>query len=376
MPPPWSPIHARLHHTLRQQQLLPQGCGILAAVSGGQDSLALMQLLIDLQPKWRWTLAIAHCNHRWRPDSDDNAAYVAQLAQQWNLPCHLATVPEGDIGSVTSEAAARNWRYGQLARIAAEHGHTHVVTGHTASDRAETVLYNLIRGSGMDGLQSLAWCRKLAPPRDETPLWLIRPMLNIFRQETAQICADAGLSIWEDETNQDLRYARNRTRHELIPYLKTAFNPNVDRALAQTAEVLRAEVAYLDSLVDSLWTQTVTHLDEDVVDLYAYRATDGATHPSAQKSRRHAPSEQQRRPSRLTAYRVHRLTLQRSPLALQRRLLRRLLIHTDTAAGFNHIEALVQLLDAPNRSQTAPLSDGVVGQVDGEWITFRTLPAE
>jgi len=377
MPPPWSPIHARLHHTLRQRQLLPQGCCVLAAVSGGQDSLALMQLLLDLQPKWQWTLAIAHCDHRWRPDSSDNAAHVAHLARQWNLPCHIATVAAGDSVGMASEAAARNWRYGQLSRIAAEHGYTHVVTGHTASDRAETVLYNLIRGSGADGLQSLTWCRELGSPQQRQNLWLVRPMLNIFRQETAQVCADAGLSIWDDETNQNLSYARNRVRHELIPYLQTAFNPKVDRTLAQTAEVLRAEVAYLDSLVDALWPQAVSQYSvSQGMDRSTNRVTETAAIAPHQDSLPQNGPRQQLKSSPLLHYCVHRAVLGRSPLALQRRLFRRLLTQTNMATSFQHIEALVQLIDAPNRSQTAPLGGGIIGRVDGAWILFRTLPAE
>ncbi|MFM7614837.1 MAG: ATP-binding protein, partial [Synechococcales cyanobacterium] len=82
----WSSIHGKLHRTLRCQQLLPASQRLLVAVSGGQDSLCLMQVLLDLQPKWHWELAIAHCNHGWRMDADANAHHVAQLAEAWGVP--------------------------------------------------------------------------------------------------------------------------------------------------------------------------------------------------------------------------------------------------------------------------------------------------
>ncbi|MGF1535253.1 MAG: tRNA lysidine(34) synthetase TilS [Elainellaceae cyanobacterium] len=354
MPPPWSSVHARLHQALRQRQLLPQGSAILVAVSGGQDSLALTKLLLDLQRLWGWTLAIAHCDHGWRPDSADNAAHVAQLAQTWGLPCHIKTVSKEEAAVITSEAAARDWRYRQLAAVARAQGCAYVVTGHTASDRAETLLYNLIRGSGADGLQALSWCRELGcrelgPGGDRAAdgkLWLVRPMLDLLRQETAQICTTYGLPIWEDETNQDLRYTRNRIRQQLLPYLESSFNPAVEQTLAQTAEVLQADVAYLESQVDRLWLRVMSETPD--------------LHPNVEG---------------LLRYGLRRDELKVSALALQRRLLRRLLLQVGIAPTFRRVEALAGLIDAPNRTQTSPLYGGIVAQVEGERIIFKMLPA-
>ncbi|MGF1512714.1 MAG: tRNA lysidine(34) synthetase TilS [Elainellaceae cyanobacterium] len=348
---PWGPIHARLHGTLRQRLLLPKESRVLVAVSGGQDSLALIRLLLDLRRKWSWALAIAHCDHRWRSDSADNAAYVAQLALGWDLPCYIKTVSDDQAAAIVSEAAARDWRYRQLFAVACAQGYTHIVTGHTASDRAETLLYNLTRGSGAEGLQALTWCRELAyagyGAAGEGPqLWLVRPMLSILRQETAQICAAYQLRIWNDETNWDLRYARSRIRQELLPALKS-FNPSIEQTLAQTAEVLQADVAYLEAQVDVLWPQVV----EQVSDLQP-------------------PLDD------LTRYRLHRSKLKAAPLALRRRVLRRLLQQAGIAPSFKQIEALVSSVDAHNRSQTSPLYQDVVAQVEDAWLTFKRLSSE
>jgi tRNA(Ile)-lysidine synthase len=320
----WTLLHAQLHRTLRQRQLLPRGNRSLVAVSGGQDSLCLVRLLLDLQPKWQWELAIVHCNHQWREDSTANADYVEQLAKGWGLPCFVATAEE----DLTCEAAARQWRYQRMAEFACEYSYSSIVTGHTASDRAETLLYNLLRGSGADGLQALTWQRQLVPG-----VMLVRPLLEVPRVETGEFCQAANLKVWEDSTNQDWHYARNRIRQELIPYLQTHFNPQVEKTLNQTAELLRAEVDYLEALAIDLLHQ-------------CYSATDSPP-------------------------RLDRSLLKTVPLALQRRVVRQFLSQIlPIAPTFEQIEKLVGLIVAPNRSQTDPFPGGRVGQVDDRWIVM------
>jgi tRNA(Ile)-lysidine synthase len=321
----WTPLHAQIHGTLRSRQLLTRSQRVLIAVSGGQDSLCLAQLLIDLQPKWGWQLAIAHCDHRWRSNSAANAAHVEHLASIWQLPFYLAIA---DIPP-DSEAAAREWRYARLGEIACQHDFEVVVTGHTASDRAETLLFNLVRGAGADGLQALSWVRAIA-----NPVTLVRPLLEVSRYETAAFCHAAQLTIWEDETNRDVTFARNRIRHELLPYLKAHLNPQVELALAQTAELLRADVDYLDTTAHG---QLMQVLD-----------------------------------TKSAMPRLHRVPLRGLALALQRRVMRQFLQSYLTAApNFDQIEKLTRLITAPHRSQTDPFPGGAIAQVDAEWIVLQ-----
>ena len=324
----WTSLHARLHQTLLKRRLLERNQRLLMAVSGGQDSLCLSKLLLDLQQKWGWELAIAHCDHRWRSDSEANANYVKHLAHEWQVPFYQQIA----VQVTKSEAEARHWRYQALTTIALDMGYQYIVTGHTASDRAETLLYNLIRGSGADGLQSLTWQRPLTPA-----IQLVRPLLEINRAETAQFCQDLQIAIWEDSTNRDLKYARNRIRHELIPYLQDHFNPQAQQALAQTAEILRAEVEYLEQVTQELSQQAMMTVSS------------GEQHPD-----------------RLG---VNRLVLRQAPLALQRRVMRRFLQQTlFISPTFEQIEKLTVLINAPNRSRTDPFAGNMVAEVEGDWL--------
>ncbi|MBW4673998.1 MAG: tRNA lysidine(34) synthetase TilS [Desmonostoc geniculatum HA4340-LM1] len=327
----WTPLHAKIHRTMRSRHLFERNQRLLVAVSGGQDSLCLIKLLLDLQSKWGWDLGIAHCDHRWRSDSQANAHHVENLAKTWGISFYLETANE----PINSEAAARDWRYEALSAIAKANNYQYIVTGHTASDRAETLLYNLIRGSGADGLQALTWQRPLT-----TGIMLVRPLLEITRTQTQQFCQDFQLPIWEDSTNQDLKYARNRIRQETLPYLQENFNPQVESALAQTAELLQAEVEYLEKAAQQLREEAMIWgigYEENFVPL-----------------------------------KLNRRVLQKAPLALQRRVMRQVLqqILTD-APSFEHIEKLTALITAPNRSQTDPFPGGAIAQVQGDWICLK-----
>jgi tRNA(Ile)-lysidine synthase len=326
----WTSLHANIHRTIRLRDLLERNQRLLIAVSGGQDSLCLTQLMLDLQPKWGWHLGIAHCDHCWRDDSRANASYVEQLAKKWGIPFYLETASQ----SLKSEAAARNWRYQVLQQIANKNNYQCILTGHTATDRAETLVYNLMRGSGADGLQALTWQRLL-----NDRIMLVRPLLEVTRSQTGQFCQDFQLHVWEDSTNQDLKYARNRIRQELIPYLQEKFNPKVESNLARTAELLQAEVEYLEQAAQELREKA------EVIDYVE---------------------------NSLTLLRLNRQILQKAPLALQRRAIRQVLQKImPNAPNFEHIEKCVGLIEAPNRSQTDPFPGGTVAFVSDEYICLK-----
>lgn len=318
----WTQLHTRLHKTLRHRSLLPSEAKVLIAVSGGQDSLCLGKLLSDLSSKWNWRLAIAHCDHRWSTDAGI-AERVDGVAQSWQLPFYLKIA---DVVRET-EAAARQWRYRALIEIAVEREFEYIVTGHTKSDRAETLLYNLIRGAGANGLSALTWQRPLTPE-----IALVRPLLEVSRRETLAFCHQFDLPIWFDVVNENSKYARSRIRGELIPYLQEQFNPQVENSLAQTAELLKADVEYLETVARDL----------------LHRAIDS------------------------DGYRLNRSYLKNAPLAIQRRAIRQFLPQVmSKRPNFEQIEAVVNLIDAPNKSSTSTLPGGAIAEVAGQWIVFH-----
>jgi tRNA(Ile)-lysidine synthase len=326
----WTALHATIHQTLRQRSLLVKGQSIALAFSAGQDSMCLLQILRDLQPKWGWRLAIAHCNHRWPLDADANATHVAELAQHWSLEHYSFAAPR----VLKGEAEGRYWRYEVLKDLADAEGFSAVLTAHTASDRAETLLYNLLRGSGMDGLQALAWQRPLCDR-----VQLIRPMLGITRQQTGDFCTQHQLPIWEDGMNLDLTYRRNQIRLDLMPQLRQNFNPKVETTLARTAEILLAETDYLDRAARQMLEQfTVLSI-----------------------------------PTKMVAA-LDRLGLQQTHLALQRRVLRLWLPqHLKIQPNFEQVEKVLALVGGSNGDRTDPLIANIIAEVQHPWLCLVRL---
>jgi tRNA(Ile)-lysidine synthase len=255
MTPRWSPFHLRLHRLLlRRPQLLPAGAPLLLAVSGGQDSMAMAALLLDLRRLHGWTLHLWHGNHGWRAEAGQQAAELAAWARQQGLPITAEAANPGEAGS---EAEARLWRYGCLERAAQRLGAAHVLTGHTASDRAETLLLHLARGSHRRGLASLRLGRELT-----ADVQLVRPLLGFSRADTAAVCSALGLPVWLDSSNDDRRFSRNRLRAEVMPVLE-ALHPGASRRLAATAERFAAEEeAGMELLELALGSLTVAEEEE------------------------------------------------------------------------------------------------------------------
>ncbi|MGL6133561.1 MAG: tRNA lysidine(34) synthetase TilS [Prochlorococcaceae cyanobacterium] len=193
--------------------------------------MALLGLLLDLRARHGWQLSLWHGDHGWRPESAQQANQLAAWAHNRNLPLWLERW-QRPAAERPSEAAARQWRYGQLAQRARQLDSTRVLTGHTATDRAETLLLNLARGSHRRGLASLRLRRQL-----DGTVELVRPLLEFDRRDTARICRDLELPIWTDSSNADRRFSRNRLRLEVGPVLN-ALHPGADRRIARAAEQL------------------------------------------------------------------------------------------------------------------------------------------
>ena len=252
----------RVEQGLRNAGLLqPSGCALVVAVSGGPDSLTLLGLLHDLAQRYSLRLQGAHLNHGLRgSESDDDAWFVHETFQRLEIP---VTIESADVQALRAkyrlswEAAARKARYDFLARVADTVGASAVALGHTADDQAETVLLHLLRGTGIRGLQGMLTLSRWHSRDEGRDVALVRPLLQVTRQETEAYCAGVGLVPRHDSSNLQERFTRNRIRRSLMPQLRQ-YNPAVRKALTRLASTVAQDVAYIDQRVQEAWPSIVT----------------------------------------------------------------------------------------------------------------------
>lgn len=223
--------------------MVAPGDRVLVAVSGGIDSIVLFHVLRKLSDDLRVSLVIAHLNHGWRGNaSDDDARFVASLAQEAGLEIVSERIDPAALDARQSEVAAREVRHRFLAEAADAARATRIAIGHTANDRAETILFNLTRGTGSAGLAGI----------DPINGRIIRPLIAVTRDDVRAYAEDNGLAWQEDATNEDLTIARNRIRHRVLRELEQV-NPRAVEAICRAgdlaADTLRAEAF----LVSTLW---------------------------------------------------------------------------------------------------------------------------
>jgi tRNA(Ile)-lysidine synthase len=263
---------ARVRRTIRRHDLIPPGARIVVAVSGGSDSVALLQLLLELEQEKDLVVAgVAHFNHRLRGvTSDEDEAFVREQAALLSLPfvvdsADVATVARTDRTSV--EQAGRRLRYEFLHRAAASLAAERVAVGHTLDDQAETVLMRLARGAGPVGLAGIH-------PRAGI---IVRPLLAVTRLELRDYLSRRGVSFREDFSNLDVAIPRNRVRHELLPLLKGRFSPAIVETLGRQAEIAREDAEYFDAIVAAEQHHVIRKTDNAVaIDVPAL-----ATYPPA-----------------------------------------------------------------------------------------------
>ncbi|MFC1962245.1 tRNA lysidine(34) synthetase TilS [Chloroflexota bacterium] len=242
-----NPLAQRILRFIRQHRLTTGGQRLIVAVSGGPDSVCLLHILLKLRQELDVELHVAHLNHRIRgADAEEDAGYTVALAQKLNLP---ATIAERDVPAyrkqwrLSPEEAAREVRYAFLAEVAQDCGAASVAVGHTRDDHVETVLMHLIRGSGTGGLRGLLPRQRYQA--SDSGLSIIRPLLEVSREETAAYCLAHQLQPRQDTSNLSLSPLRNRIRLELLPLLK-GYNPKVVDALRRCASIAADETDFLD----------------------------------------------------------------------------------------------------------------------------------
>jgi tRNA(Ile)-lysidine synthase len=338
----------RLDHlvdeALTKYGLIAEGESVLVGVSGGPDSVALLHLLLDRAPAHRLHLGVAHLNHQLRDGADRDEEFVRQLAAALGLPFHGH---RADVRAwqaryrLSLEEAARQVRYVFFEEVCAANGYAKIALGHHADDNAETLLLQLLRGSGRLGLSGIPVIRAGVT---------IRPLIFATRSDIADYLRIRKIPYVSDPTNTEHAFLRNRIRHRLIPELERDYHPGMRAILSRTALILRAEEEWLDSLVEPIYASLLTADGEGRVGLSA-------------------PA------------------LVRLPLAAARRVVRKALIqvkHDLRRVAFSHVEQVLALarratdagpLHLPGRVQVRRQGDEIILS-RAEGAGGRSLPDE
>lgn len=236
----WSALAEKVHQHLIRSALVRQDDRLLLAVSGGLDSVVLLHVFLELQPAWKWDLLVGHIDHGLRPGADDDESrFCEALAKQHGLTYLEEKLVLNDPGekreyenestqNPSTESLARNARYRIFTRWAREYSCDAVVTAHHANDQAETLLYRMLTGAGLNGLSGIPAVRGV----------FRRPLIRVLRSELAAYAEEKNIAFYEDSSNEDTAFARNKIRHEVVPALKKMGYNDLERMLARSAAAL------------------------------------------------------------------------------------------------------------------------------------------
>jgi len=322
--------------TIRHYAMLSPRDTVLAAVSGGPDSVCMLHVLAGLAEEFGVQLRVAHLDHRFRGDeSRRDAEFVAELAESLGLPfrCEEENVPRFLIDNAMSKQdAARMLRYRFLLTVAKQEYCQKIATGHNADDQAETVLMRILRGAGPSGLAGIP------PKRDGM---IIRPLLGVWRSEIEDYLDQHGLSYRTDSSNLESDYTRNRLRNELLPVLRE-YNPRLDQTLVNIGSIMTGVRDHLDALTDEAIPKVV-------------------------------------KSARLGQFALDSATLSGYDEALQRSLFRRILeaLRPDLPPpAFRHIESIAELLRRDEVGVAVELPGELKARLEHELLIVSSGEAE
>jgi tRNA(Ile)-lysidine synthase len=249
-PPAVARVLERVTGTVRAHQMFGPADLVLVSCSGGPDSVCLLYSLWHLRRLFKIRLAVFHFDHRLRPDSANDVAYVRKVAERLKLPFHLREADAAPGKGVSVEAWARVARGNAANDVRREIGADAIAEGHTLDDQAETVLLNLIRGTGLEGIGGI-------DPGRGAPTRHVQPLLDVERVEVEAFCRALHLKPRRDPMNEDRRFLRAAIRHEVMPVLERETGRGVARSIARTADLLRSDRDELNAIAVSAYREVV-----------------------------------------------------------------------------------------------------------------------
>ena len=230
---------------------------LLVGVSGGPDSVALLNILLELGSNAGLKIGIAHLNHSLRgKESDDEAEFVAQIAKNFNLPCYIIKVDVEKYKHkhrLSMEEAARRARYNFFFDLAEKEKYNKIALGHNYNDNAELILMNIFRGSGSLGIAGIPPVRSVSISESADLKYIIRPLINLPRFRIVEFLTTKKIKYVTDSSNYDTKYLRNKIRHNLIPLLEKEYNPEIVKSLCRLASITRSEEEWIDESIEKMF---------------------------------------------------------------------------------------------------------------------------
>ena len=259
-------IENKVLETIKKYQLIEKEDKLVIGVSGGPDSMALLHILLTLQEKEQipsCTLLVAHVNHMLRKEAEEETAYVEEFCRLHEIPCFVKRAKVEELAQkakMGTEEMGRNIRYQFFEEVREKEKAQKIVTAHHANDNAETVLMNILRGSGTAGLKGIEPIRK-----NEKNVVFIRPLIHCTKEEIYQYCKEKNLQPKIDKSNQENVYNRNKVRNILIPFLEKEWNPNIVATLNRLSELARQENQYLERQTQKAYEDMVLEEGKDSI---------------------------------------------------------------------------------------------------------------
>ena len=242
-------MKTKVKQTIEKYNLIEKDDKILVAVSGGPDSLSLLNVLYELG----YNICVAHINHGLRENAIVDECFVKEFCAEKNIKCFVKSINlKENLNGMSTEEAGRKARYDFFDEVSEEQNCTKIATAHNSNDNVETVIMNMIRGSGMSGLKGIE------PKRGN----IIRPLIEISRKEIEEYCKENNLNPRHDESNDETVYTRNKVRIDLIPYIERNINSNVVNNITRMSKIISEEERFILDMVEAAYNNIVSEESE------------------------------------------------------------------------------------------------------------------